>query len=198
VRVKCRHAFTRTELLITLGCVVLIALLANAWRIQAVDGPRRKVCERNLKNLLAGFDGYVEANERLPAAGRLDVTNTEDWIYWQVERRLEQSSVARHMVSFESSALRCPGDGGFRYRGYPYSYSMNANFEKSSIRRIPNHQQLILLYEEEAPNDGACQVGGAADAPARRHVSRSNAGFLDGHVEQITEATGTSSKHAKH
>ena len=183
-------AFTRHELLVVFGCLVVLLVLGLAWRTRSNDIPRRKGCERNLKNLLAGFEGYANANEHLPAAGRMGALNDQDWIYWQTDRVLADSALAQYTPTFQGTTLRCAGDTGFRYRNYPYSYSMNVNFEKAATRRIPNHSQIILLNEENSPNDGARVKGQPTDVLTTRHGGLSAAGFMDGHVEFISEKSG--------
>lgn len=178
-----------------MACLALLAIVTLAWHARHRDLPHRKVCERNLRQLVIGFNLYDAEVGHYPSAARSGVLTNDDWIFWQTERLLQDSPLASHTTNFLGS-IRCPADTKFSFRPYPYSYSMNVNFEQASLRRIPNLPQLILLYEEEAPNDGACLAGSPTDALAWRHLSRSNAGFLDGHVEQITEKFGASRNHA--
>jgi len=187
--------FSRKELLLTLGCLALLAAVFIAWRIRSLDLPSRKTCERNLRQLLTGFNSYESDMGRFPSAARSGFVTNDDWIFWQTERLLLESPLAHRATNY-SGSLRCPADTRFSFRPYPYSYSMNINFERASIRRIPNLSELILLYEEEAPNDGACFPGGPSDALGKRHLGRSNAGFIDGHVEQIDDKFGSSKFHA--
>lgn len=95
------------------------------------------------------------------------------------------------MGGFSSRRLRCPADAGFQHREYPYSYSMNAHLEKLPLASLAHAGELILLFEEAFPNDGACAPGELADRLARRHGRRSHAGFLDGHVERLRPAAGS-------
>lgn len=85
----------------------------------------------------------------------------------------------------------CPADDRFAHRQYAASYSLNAHLEKWPLDRLGNLEAPILVFEEEFPNDGACAPEGPADRLARRHASRSGAGFWDGHVELIRPAAGT-------
>lgn len=189
-------AFTRKELILTISCVGVLALVAIAWRARSLDMPRRKVCQENIRQLLMGFNSYYVMKGHLPWAARHDVTNEQDWIFWQSDRSVTQSALAEGNSNF-LAALRCPADTMCSFREYPYSYSMNAHLEKRTAKEIPAQQPLILIYEEENPDDGACGADGPADVLTKRHVRESNAGFLDGHVEKIAESTGRSRKHAR-
>jgi len=140
-----------------------------------------------LKHLITGFDGYLQVNRRLPAAGRLGPPNPDDWIYWQADSQVSESQIARHMTNFGGSLLRCPADTEFRHRSYPYSYSMNAAAENLPMQALQDPKSVALLFEEQTPNDGACALGSPADVLANRHAGRSMAGFLDGHVERVTK-----------
>ena len=188
--------FTRQELAIISASVCILVLLMAVWRKNAMDLPARRICQSNIKQLFMGFNSYAEANGRLPRAARSNVTNSEDWIFWQSDRYLDQSAIAKHMSNF-LSVLRCPADTGFGYRQYPYSYSMNVNVEKLPFQDMTNQNQVILLFEESSPNDGTCAVGMPNDTLTHRHVYCSNAGFLDGHVERIAVSTGTSREHSE-
>ena len=63
--------------------------------------------------------------------------------------------------------------------------------------RFANQSTLILLFEERSPNDGSCAPGEPSDQLATRHGRRSNAGFLDGRVELVTETNSVMRDHIK-
>jgi len=187
--------FTRRELIVTVACLALLGLIAFSWYARHRDLPGRTVCQANLRQLAAGFNSYETDVGRLPGAARIGTATNDDWIFWQTERLLADSPLAKHTSNF-LNIVRCPADTTFSFRGYPYSYSMNANFERFSTRASGNKSRFILLYEEEAPNDGACGVSGPADVLTQRHFRRGNAAFLDGHVELIGNDTGVSRTHS--
>jgi prepilin-type processing-associated H-X9-DG protein len=186
-----QRAFTLRELLGLMVGLALLALAVWAWRARSLDLPKRQVCQQNVRRLLAGFAEYAQVREHLPWAARLGQPHSNDWIYWQPERWLDQSSLAGFVPGWGSGLLRCPADREFAHRQYPYSYTMNAHLEKLHPARLRNRRQLILLFEEQFPNDGACAAGEAADRLARRHGGRSCAGFIDGHVELVSPSGGT-------
>lgn len=188
--------FTWKELLLTIASIALLILLFVGWRARRGELPRRNVCDKNLRELLSGFNSYNAEFGRLPSAARSGAAREDDWIFWQTERILEESPLVARTDKFRDS-LRCPGDRNFSFRGYPYSYSMNVNLERLATLRIANDRQVILLYEEDAPNDGACEVGGKQDGLATRHRNQSNAGFLDGHVDRMKQKDGISPWHAR-
>jgi hypothetical protein len=196
-RCHCRSAFTLQELLLVAGAVALLGLIAVGWRARSADLPRRKACQSNLKQLLSGFEGFVQANGRLPWAARSGAPASNDWIFWQPDRFLDQSALAPFIPHFGSTLLRCPADPGFQHREYPYSYTMNAHVEKLPPASLANASDLILLFEEAFPNDGACAPGETADALAKRHLQRTAAGFMDGHVETISASAAGGQNHVQ-
>jgi len=191
------RGFRRTEFLATVVCITVLAVILLIWRARSPELARRKACQNNIRQLLGCFDGYLKDNGRLPAAARSKITNDQDWIFWQPNRALEDSAIAHYTLKFDTNLLRCPGDDRVRYRTYQYSYTMNAHLEKQQKARLTRSKPLILIYEENDPNDGACAAGSSSDIVTTRHNAKSNAGFLDGHVERITQSTGSLDKHAR-
>lgn len=187
--------FRLKELVALAGVLVVLSLVALAWRARQVDLPRRTACQEHIRQLLHGLHAYAQAHGHLPWAARLGQPHSNDWIYWQPDRYLEDSSLARFVSGWGSGLLRCPADDRFAHRQYAYSYSMNAHLEKLPPERLENPQALILVFEEEFPNDGACAPEGPADRLARRHAGRSHAGFMDGHVELIRPSAGARPQH---
>jgi len=190
------NSFGRKDLLVAICFLVFLGLLASSWLGRAGRAARRVACGANLQRLLSGFDGFVNDYGQLPSAGRSKSPKHSDWIYWQEDRRVTNSALATNCNGF-SEILRCPGDTGFRRRIYRYTYTMNVHLEQADPRRLTNRNDLILLFEEAAPNDGCCAAGEPRDRLSRRHGGRSNAGFLDGRVELIKEREATRSEHVR-
>jgi prepilin-type processing-associated H-X9-DG protein len=196
-RKKRRDAFTRVELLIVIACLIALGCLGVAWRGRIQDLPARKSCQLNHKKLWTGLNEYALEHREFPAASGRGNPRVDDWVHWQSNRLLEESALARHMTPFDGRVLRCPEDRAYPYREYAYSYSMNAHLDKMERAGVLNPENLCLVYEEEAPNDGACVPGAPEDRLSQRHRGRSNTVFLDGRIEMITEKTGRATKHAR-
>ncbi len=190
------NSFARKDLLAAICLLLFLVLLASSWLGRSGRAARRAACGERVRQLLSGFDGFVNEHGKLPSSGRMGAANNSDWIYWQEYRRLADSALATNFNDF-SATLRCPGDTAFRRRIYPYSYTMNVHLEQRQPMQLSNRNDLILLFEEAAPNDGACAAGEPRDRLSRRHNGRSNAGFLDGRVELIREREAARSEHAR-
>jgi prepilin-type processing-associated H-X9-DG protein len=190
------NSFGRKDLLAGICFLVFLGLLASSWLGRSGRAARRAACGENLRRLLSGFDGFVNDHGQLPTSSRDRAVKNSDWVYWQENRRLENSAIATNFSRF-SEALRCPGDTAFRGRVYRYSYSMNAHLERLQPLQLSNRNDLILLFEEAAPNDGACVASEPRDRLTRRHDGRSNAGFLDGRVELMRDREASQSEHLR-
>jgi len=184
-------AFTRLELLVTAGVVVLLAAVGGALAKRLRERPGELTCLSNMKTVVAAFERYAGDHGSYPWAAREGQPVPEDWVHWQPTRKLEQSAVAAYQRPQGGAPLTCPGDADSRYRVYPFSYTMNAHIEKLVPGRIVNKGQMVLLYEEKYPNDGACAPGETVDALTRRHQGRSHAAFGDGHAEAVREKYAT-------
>jgi len=178
--------FARKDLLVAICCLVFLGLLASSWLGRSGRAARRAGCTENMRQLLKGFEGFANDYGKLPTSGRVKDPKESDWIYWQKNRVLKNSALATNFAGF-SEALRCPGDRQSQRRDYSYSYTMNVHLEQLNPRQLTNTNDVILLLEEGAPNDGACVPGLRADRLSRRHAGWSNAGFLDGQVKLIKE-----------
>ncbi|HEY0551070.1 MAG TPA: hypothetical protein VGF13_15805 [Verrucomicrobiae bacterium] len=194
---RANAGFSRRDVIITIVAIVLLVIAGQTWRAQITDLGIRAVCHANLQALSPGFQQFVALSNRLPSAAKLGEAMEDDWVYWQPTRSLERSSVAQGMSNFSGTVLRCPGDTETNRREYPYSFSMNANLERFNLALAANSQLLILLYEEESPNDGACVPDAAADGLTDRHMARSSTLFVDGHVDLVSPRAGRMDKHAR-
>jgi prepilin-type N-terminal cleavage/methylation domain-containing protein len=167
-----RHrAFTLVELLVVIGIIaILLAVLLPT--IAATREAGRKVkCMSNLRQLGLAFVMYAQENKHHLPRGAPQCTTSGmvpkpyDWIWWNYNRDIRQSAVARYIKGFEAGLLVCPSDplermrnlGGWAVEGkYLFSYAMNAhladtNFSPSVrlITRIRNSSEKVLLVEED-------------------------------------------------
>jgi hypothetical protein len=111
-------AITLVELLVVIGIVaVLIAILLPVLgkaRAQA----NRTVCLSNIRQLGAAVLMYCNDNKGyFPTCAYWDdglayIPFPEDWIHWQVNRKLDDSAIAKYIGRGErlKALLRCPTD----------------------------------------------------------------------------------------
>jgi len=144
-----------------------------------------------LRKLAGAFEQYGAQHGTYPAAARLGEPATNDWIYWQSDRDLAESAIAPFLQAPDINALVdglvCPLDGEASNRRYQFSYTMNAHLDKQPAARLENKPDLILLFEEQKPNDGACAPGILSDRLAQWHGGFSHAAYGDGRVELVDE-----------
>lgn len=180
------RGFTRVELL----AVVVMTLLALGWLTWAgrywrdcQKQSRRAACVTQMKELGVAFLMCAQTEERLPRSAGKSRMATNDWIYWQTNRVLQDSVMARYYPDFSPPRLRCPMDVAAERRDYAYSYTMNEHLsQKRLLREGP--RGIILLAEEASPNDGSWAPGNPADQLTGRHDGLANVVFGDGHVQQ--------------
>jgi prepilin-type processing-associated H-X9-DG protein len=187
IRLSPQRAFSRTELLVSISVLLVLGILGYVGFSKASVAAKNKTCQSNLKTLFTGFSGFVTASNKLPSAARTGNTEPNDWIHWQPDRYFEESAIAPFIPAFGTKILQCPLDQQVRYRDFPFSYTMNVSLERLPPARLANKNTLILLFEESSPNDGSCVAGESSDRLTTRHAGQSNAGFLDGRVESMTE-----------
>ena len=179
------NGFTRLDLLVTIASVILLIFVAIVLYEQHHISSAELRCRFNIQHIDRAILAYALDNAVFPAAGRRDKPVTNDWIHWQNGRKLEESAVKVLDPKEGVKTLLCPLDTKSRYRTYPYSYTMNLNLEKKPYNKIIQQPNLILIYEEEHPNDGACAPDAPDDIPALRHRHKTLVGRVDGTVELI-------------
>jgi prepilin-type N-terminal cleavage/methylation domain-containing protein/prepilin-type processing-associated H-X9-DG protein len=91
------------------------------------------------------------------------------------------------------------GNNSFTSGNRNFSYSFNdmiriripsGDGPVSKLTQIKNPSHKVLLMEERAPNDLACQMEWVSqDQPAFRHSTWGNFGFADGHADSIRPIT---------
>jgi prepilin-type N-terminal cleavage/methylation domain-containing protein len=124
--------FTLVELLVVIAVIaVLIALL-----MPALSGARRNAmqvqCLSNLRQLGMAFIMYTnDYHGYFPAPSDCGNVQPEDWIYFQADRDINQSTIVPYIGHFNPAVFLCPADDQtYRPRilygsAYPYSYSIN-------------------------------------------------------------------------
>lgn len=178
--------------------VISVGLLVGGMLVeQGRDRPKAAACAANLKHLFTALETYAADHTNYPGAARDGKPFPDDWIHWQATRRLTDSALAPYLPGLDRPRLVCPADLGQRYRDYQFSYTLNAHVERLAPSNLLNKAALVLFYEEDAPNDGACAPGERADRLTGRHRRKSNAAFGDGSVGLVREARAIEPEHVR-
>ena len=131
-------AFTLIELLVVIAIIGILSALLLPVLSKAKDRGQQTSCSNNLQQMAVAFQLYhQDYNDEFPAPGsKTDYgPQPEDWIWWQQDRDVNQSSIARYIAAFNANLFTCPADGAARSlqeQGfinddpYRYSYSLTS------------------------------------------------------------------------
>ena len=172
-------AFTLVELLVVVGIIaVLVAMLLPALG-RARENARRTQCASNLRQLLMAFTMYYADNRQAYPQSSWSIPTKEDWVYWQAERDLAESAVARYLNGPGPELFRCPSDdvdshwviygtsGILPPQTYRYSYLMNMRFAErnlffrggSSVCIRASEKILLIEADEHTVGTGRWDAG---------------------------------------
>src|SRR4051812_7787192 len=132
-----RRGFTLVELLVVIGIIaLLISILLPSLAAAREQGNAIK-CLSNVRQLSHAFIMYTNENKGklpYPTASRGAGPRITDWIYWQMGRDINDSTVVRYLGKNPQEVLRCPSDSwadhplnGNSATDGPYLYSYSAN-----------------------------------------------------------------------
>jgi len=200
--------FTLIELLVVIVIVsILIVLVAPALTTarEAINGSK---CTQNIHSLLianclfaADNDGMLVPHRGYPP----NSVNTNTVIYWQglLDGYMGGTGLSGSKVN--AKQVCCPSmtdtNKCFSAWGFPISIGINSRgsggfqdqpgFVKATMLKFP---KIAYFGDSIGPNSHALGYGGDYNASSRnqrpsvfRHRGRANIGFLDGHVESLTQ-----------
>jgi prepilin-type N-terminal cleavage/methylation domain-containing protein/prepilin-type processing-associated H-X9-DG protein len=210
-----RPGFTLVELLVVIGIIALLISILLPALGRAREQARQVVCMGKLRQLGVAFDSYIAENKgRFPFHADVTGIHKEDWIHWQLTRKISQSAIAKYIGSVDPDVFRCPSDDPNnrpRVLTEPYHYSFTLNWKMASnggnvrFGDIKGPDQKIMLVEEsesslddgnwhpelvKQPNENFLAVRHGRPPPQDGvgfdDDRRGNAAFADGHGAYIT------------
>ncbi|HZL34970.1 MAG TPA: type II secretion system protein [Tepidisphaeraceae bacterium] len=210
---RCRRGFTLVELLVAIGIiVVLLAILLPSLK-HARDSARSVRCASNVRAIVSAMMQYAQDNlEALPApadkpdvwtangtnnfkaylfqsAGSLDL----DYVHGAIMHYLGDLSVRQQMMV-------CPNRADSEPANYSYVVNDELAWDRSGkpgpgrLGRLIKPAGRIMIFEDDAPNDGHFILGASDDLPSIHHfrqgqTGNGNYGFGDAHVESLSRQT---------
>ena len=176
------HGFTLVELLVVIGIIALLIAILLPVLSKARAAANRVACLSNIKQIHMGITLYCDDNHdwyptcAYPTDGAAYVQMNDDWIWWEQNRNLDDSPIAKYLNlggDRLKKLLRCPADNLENRKPLPgimsgqgayfYSYTMNqstgVNYVPeywSRTKRVQWHRpaEKILLAEQLLPYGG--------------------------------------------
>lgn len=147
-----RGAFTLVELLVVIGIIALLIAILLPVLSKARAAANRVACLSNEKQLFNGILLYCNDNRGWfptcaePEDGTAFAQAPDDWIWWEANRNLDDSAIAKYLGIGGDPLrrlLRCPADSFENRKTFPgiskgqgpylYSYGMNVSTASNAI-----------------------------------------------------------------
>jgi prepilin-type N-terminal cleavage/methylation domain-containing protein len=123
------RAFTLIELLVVIAIIAILAALLLPVLSRAKDKGYQTTCCNNFRQLAIGFQLYEdESTDQFPAPGSKKQygPQPEDWIWWESDRDVKSSSIAKFIGSFNPDLFTCPADRDARQMQTQSNLATNA------------------------------------------------------------------------
>jgi prepilin-type N-terminal cleavage/methylation domain-containing protein len=216
------RAFTLIELLVTIAIIGILAGLLLSAIARSKEKAHQTTCINNLHQVALGFEMYHnDFNEMFPAPGSKSEygPQPEDWIWWQPNRDVTQSPIARFIGNFNAALFTCPDDYTARSlqarpdttgaNPYPYSfsitsYSMDTDNHNPGMATIIDQQRNVYPFKISSVNRPSSKImlaeedrGTLDDARwvpltdlSARHAGKGDDIFADGHTQTVPPEFG--------
>jgi len=207
-------AFTLVELLVVIAIIAILAGLLLPVLANAKKKGAQTACLNDIRQIGIAFQLYwSDSNNMFPAPGSKDEygPQPEDWIWWQYGRGIQNSTIARYVVNFNTNLFTCPSDlralslqtqGGLPDDPYRFSYSLTSYDLKKGVNpgmstiitqfrevypfkstQISNPSVKIMLVEESDKTINDPRWVPVRNPISNRHFGRGNVNYADGHAE---------------